>query len=81
VDQAIQDGIGRGRIPDLDVPFIQQQLSDHEGGTEVVPIFEEFQEFPALFVKLRLLQNCAKIAKKQTLYQSFLISGERREPW
>ena len=50
VDQAIQDGIGQGGIPDLGVPFIHRELRGHEGGTEAVTIFEEFQEVPALFV-------------------------------
>jgi hypothetical protein len=50
VDQAIQDGISQGGIPDLGVPFIHRELRGHEGGTEAVTIFEEFQEVPALFV-------------------------------
>jgi len=50
VDQAIQDGIGQGGIPDLGVPFIHRELRGHESGTETVTIFEEFQEVPALFV-------------------------------
>jgi hypothetical protein len=50
VNQAIQDGIGQGRISDLGVPFIHRQLSGNESGTKAVPIFEEFQKVPALFV-------------------------------
>jgi hypothetical protein len=50
VDQAIQDGIGQGRIPDLGVPFIHRELRGHESGTETVTIFEEFQEVSALFI-------------------------------
>lgn len=50
MDQAIQDGIGQGRIPDLGVPFIHRELSGDESGTKAVPIFEEFQKVSALFV-------------------------------
>ena len=50
VDQAIQDGIGQGGIPDLGVAFIHRELRGHESGTETVTIFEEFQEVPALFI-------------------------------
>ncbi len=50
VDQAIQDGIGQGRIPDLGVPFIHQELGSHESGAEAVTIFEKFQKVPALIV-------------------------------
>ena len=50
VDQAIQDSIGQGGIPDLGVPFIHRELRGHEGGAEAVTIFEELQEIPALFV-------------------------------
>ena len=50
VDQAIQDGIGQGGIPDLGAPFIHRELSGHESGTEALTIFEEFHEVPALFV-------------------------------
>ncbi len=50
VDQSIQDGIGQRGISDLGMPFIHRELSGHEGGTEAVTAFEEFQEVPALFV-------------------------------
>jgi len=49
VDQAVQDGIGQGGVPDLGVPFICWELSGHKGGTEAVTVFEDFQEVPALF--------------------------------
>jgi hypothetical protein len=49
VDQAIQDGIGQGGVPDLSMPFIHWELSGHKGGTEAVTVFEDFQEVPALF--------------------------------
>ena len=50
VDQAIQDGIGQGGISALGMPFIHRELSGHQGRTEVVTVFEEFQEVPALFL-------------------------------
>jgi hypothetical protein len=50
VDQAIEDRIGQRGISDLGMPFIHQELSGHEGGTESMTVFEEFQEVPALFI-------------------------------
>jgi hypothetical protein len=50
VDQAIEDRIGQRGISDLGMPFIHRELSGHEGGTEAMAVFEEFQEVPALFI-------------------------------
>jgi hypothetical protein len=50
VDQAIEDRIGQRGISDLGMPFIYRELSGHEGGTEAMTVFEEFQEVPALFI-------------------------------
>ncbi len=50
VDQAIEDGVGQRGISDLGMPFIHRELSGHEGGTEAMTVFEEFQEVSTVFI-------------------------------
>jgi len=50
VDEAIQDGVGKGWITDYIMPLIERELSGYDGGTETVAILYNFQEVMALFV-------------------------------
>ncbi len=46
--QAVEDGIGEGRVTDGGMPFFDRQLAGGQGGAESVPVFEDFQQVTAL---------------------------------
>ena len=48
MDQAVEDGIGEGRIPDPVVPFTEGDLGDDEGGEEVVAVLQDLEQILAL---------------------------------
>ena len=41
MDQALQDGIGKGRLTDYLVPGINGELADDDGGAESMAILED----------------------------------------
>jgi hypothetical protein len=47
VDQAVEDGIGVGRIADEIVPFVDRQLAGDEDRAPAVSGFEDFEEIVA----------------------------------
>ena len=47
MDQAVEDGIGDGGLPDQLMPGIDRELTGDEGGAAIVAIIEDFQEVPA----------------------------------
>jgi hypothetical protein len=44
VNQAIEDGIDDGRIPDVFMPVFQRKLAGNESGAGAVAIFDDFQQ-------------------------------------
>ena len=44
VDEAIADGVGRGRVVDHGVPVLRVELARDDGGRDVVAIFEDVEE-------------------------------------
>src|SRR3989344_2891403 len=48
VDEAVEDGVGQGRIADHLVPLLDGDLAGDEGGSAAVAILEDFQEIDAL---------------------------------
>src|SRR3954463_11500064 len=48
VHQAIENGIGKGRIADDLVPMFDRKLAGHHGRAAAVPILHDFQEVAAL---------------------------------
>ena len=47
MDEAIQDGVGVGRIADDGVPIFHRQLAGDDGGSAAIALFEDFQEVVA----------------------------------
>ena len=47
VDDAVEDGIGVGRIADDLVPFVDGDLAGEDGRTAAVAFFEDFVEVAA----------------------------------
>ena len=47
MDQAIEDSVGVGGIPDYRVPLIDGELTGDDGGAVAVAIFEDLQEVVA----------------------------------
>jgi len=44
VDEAIEDGVGVGRVADDLVPFVDRDLAGEDGRSAVVAFFEDFVE-------------------------------------
>ncbi len=44
VDEAVQDGIGQGRIADRFVPVLHRELTGNDRGAAAVAVFEDFQQ-------------------------------------
>jgi hypothetical protein len=49
VDDAIEDGVGQGRIADQIMPSIDRDLAGDQRGTSAVPFLGDLQEVAALF--------------------------------
>ena len=47
VDEAIEDGVGVGRVADDLVPFVDRDLAGEDGRSAVVAFFEDFVEIAA----------------------------------
>ncbi len=43
VDEAIQDGIGQGRIIDEFMPVIDRELAGNQGGVHTVAVVQQFE--------------------------------------
>ncbi len=50
VDEAIQDGIGQGRIIDEFMPVIDRELAGNQGGVHTVAVVQQFEYIPPVFV-------------------------------
>ena len=48
VDEAIEDGVGEGRVADDLVPMFDRKLAGHHGRSAAVPILDDLQEVAAL---------------------------------
>jgi hypothetical protein len=48
VDQAVQDGVGHGRVVDHPVPFVHRELASDERGAQPVPVVEDLQQVAVL---------------------------------
>ena len=44
VDEAIEHGVGIGRISNEHMPLVHGELAGDDGGTMTIAIFEDFQE-------------------------------------
>ena len=44
VNQAVEDGIGDGGIPDVFMPVFYGKLAGNESGAGAVAIFDDFQQ-------------------------------------
>ena len=53
VDEAVEDGVGDGRIADDLVPVIDGQLAGHDGRAAAVPIVDDLEEIAALLGRQR----------------------------
>jgi hypothetical protein len=53
VDQAIENGIGKGGIADDLMPGIEGQLAGHEGGAPGVAVLEDFEQIASFGVAER----------------------------
>ena len=49
VNDAVEDGVGEGRIADYVVPLGDGNLTGDQEGMEVVPILDDFEQIAALF--------------------------------
>jgi hypothetical protein len=50
VDDAVEDGVGEGRIADHVVPVIDGHLACGDGGARLITILNDLQKFTALLV-------------------------------
>jgi hypothetical protein len=50
VDQAVEDGVGKGGIPDHVVPMLKGELAGDEGGLAACAVFDDFQEIAAFIM-------------------------------
>ena len=50
MDQAIQNGVGKGRLTDHLVPGVNGELAGDDSGAESMAIFEDLQEVMTLLV-------------------------------
>ena len=50
MDEAIEDGIGHGRLAEVVVPLLDRELSGDERGFAVVPVVEDFEQIAAQLV-------------------------------
>ena len=48
VDEAIEDGIGQGRVADDIVPLLDRQLAGDDGGAAPVAVLLDLQQFAPL---------------------------------
>ena len=48
VHQAVEDGVGDGRIGDHLVPVFDVDLTGHDGAAAALPVIEDLQQIPAL---------------------------------
>ena len=48
VNEPVKDGIGKRRISDDLVPMFDRELTGDDGGSSVVPIFENLEKITAL---------------------------------
>lgn len=49
VDEAIEHGVGDGRVADMLVPMRDRQLAGDDGGGAAVSVVDDLQEVAALF--------------------------------
>ena len=47
VDEAVEDGVGVGRVADHLVPFVDGELAGDDGGAAAVAFFEDLEEIVA----------------------------------
>lgn len=47
INQAVEDGVGVGRVPNQRVPLIQRELAGDDGGVAAVAVLEDLQEVVA----------------------------------
>ena len=47
MDQAVQNGIGEGGIPDDVVPVLEGELARDEGGSSAGAVLDDFEEIAA----------------------------------
>ena len=48
MDEAVEDGVGEGRVAEQFMPLSQGKLAGDEGGARGVAVFEEFEEVAAV---------------------------------
>ena len=53
VDQAIQDGIGKGGVADDLMPGVEGELTRHESAPPAVPVLEYFEKITAFGIGQR----------------------------
>lgn len=44
VNQSVQDGIGKGGIPDMIMPMVNRELTGNQGGTRSVAVLDDFEQ-------------------------------------
>lgn len=47
VDEAVEDGVGVGRVADEGVPLVDRELAGDEGGTAAISVLQDLQEVVA----------------------------------
>jgi hypothetical protein len=68
VQQAVQDGIGDGGLPDDSVPVFDRALAGDDGGSLVVTVLDDFEEI----IALRIIER----SQKQFVYDEQLDFGQ-----
>ena len=48
MDQAVQDGIAEGGVPNDFMPVLQGELAGDQGGLSAMSILQDFEEIPTL---------------------------------
>jgi hypothetical protein len=54
VDDAVEDGVGQGRLADQVVPFVDRDLAGDQRGAAAVAVFDDFEQVVALLGPERL---------------------------
>ena len=53
MDEAVQDRVGQGRIPQSLMPVLDRQLTGDHRGPAIMAVFEELQQVAAVFITER----------------------------
>lgn len=71
MDQAVEDGVGEGRIADHVVPVIDGHLACDDSGSFLIAVLDDLEEITALLV--------AKLLRPPVVEDEQVGSGERLE--